>query len=244
MDEIEIATWRPAPFAKPPDPAQAPSAEIEFSLEEDKALAEAASAPNSLPAPPRPGPEIPRTETGPPADSAGAAGPSGTEESSALSAAPPEPARPTTLEEARERIRSAGDREAVADAALSYIQPFFPLVALLIARKNDVIGWQVRAPAASRSAFRAARIPFDEPSIFLNVRLSGAPYQGPLPDLPSHAPILEAFGTRPDHCAIFPVFLRKRIVAFLFIEHTGAALPKKRLDDENLPPPSRKWLAA
>jgi hypothetical protein len=136
-----------------------------------------------------------------------------------------EPPRPTTLEEARERILSAGDREAVAEAALSYIEPFFPLVALFIARKDDVIGWQDRSPDASRIGFRAIRIPFSDPSIFLNVRLSGAPYQGPLPDLPSHAPILEAFGGRPDHCAIFPVFLRKRIVAFIFVEHNQAALP-------------------
>jgi hypothetical protein len=227
-DEIEIATWRPSSFVKPAPPVET---EIEFSPEEAPAVSEPAERPGPAPAaappPPEPGPGAPPPVPPPEPKSTPAPAVGETEASAGL----PEPPRPETPEEARERILSAGDREAIADAALSYIEPFFPLVALFIARKDDVIGWQVRSPTASRSGFKATRIPFRDPSIFLNVRLSGAPYQGPLPELPSHAPILEAFGRRPDHCAIFPVFLRKRIVAFLFVEHTRAALPKERVDE-------------
>jgi len=42
---------------------------------------------------------------------------------------------------------------------------------------------------------------------------------------------VDAFGHRPEHCAIFPVLLRRRIVAFLFVEHTGAALARERVDE-------------
>jgi hypothetical protein len=238
-DEIEIATWRPAPFVKP---AHTTAEELEFSLEDAGAVsAEPVPSPAPVPAesatalaPPPPGPVPDTPAPVPPSEMESSSPPpapaSSPDEFEAASRVR-EPPRPATLEEARERILSAGDREAIADAALSYIEPFFPLVALFIARKDDVIGWQVRSPDASRIGFKASRIPFSDPSIFLNVRLSGAPYQGPLPDLPSHAPILEAFGRRPDHCAIFPVFLRKRVVAFMFVEHNQAALPRERVDE-------------
>ena len=237
-DEIEIATWRPASLARPAPPPT-PAAGIEFLPDEDAAPPPAErSAPMSASAPPeeaappsaavteRRGPEPPAAPkpepppaAAPPAEELGQPGPSNA------------PERPASLEEARERILSSENRDEVAEAVLSYIEPQFPLAALFIARKDDVIGWQIRSATASRSAFKAIRIPFDAPSIFLNVRLSAAPYQGPLPDLPSHSPIVEAFGHRPEHCAIFPVLLRRRIVAFLFVEHTGAALPRERLDE-------------
>src|SRR5205085_9030973 len=170
--EIEIATWRPAPFFKPA--ASPAGAEIEFLPDDEDAAfptspAAEASAPAAEPAPPEP-------EA---AAGAAPAHPVSPDTPAPLEtvAAPvkPEPARPATLEEARERIRAAETREDIADAALSYLEPFFPLVALLIARKDDVIGWQVRGAEASQSAFKAARVSFKQPSIFLNVRLSGAP---------------------------------------------------------------------
>lgn len=155
----------------------------------------------------------------------------------ALSAGPPdEPApapwpRPETLEQTRELIRAAEARDDIADAALAYIEPDFPLVSLLIARKEDVIGWQVRAKGASRSAFKKVRIPFQDPSIFLNVKLSGTPYQGLLPGLPSHAPLIDALGRAPERVAVFPVLLKKRVVAFLFLELESKALAPDRLDE-------------
>jgi len=258
-DEIEIATWRPAAFSRPAPP---PAAGIEFLPDEDptrpapeaESFASPPSASRPAETPPSPseasssaaspaaGPELPA----PPAASPGPGPASPTAEE--LGGGPPAetaPPRPATFEEARERIRAAENRDEVADAVLSYIEPLFPLAALFIARKEDVIGWQIRSSSASRTAFKRVRIPFDAPSIFLNVRLSEAPYQGPLPDLPSHAPLVEALGNRPEHCAIFPVMLRRRIVAFLFVEHTGTALPRERVDElKNLASAIAEGLAA
>lgn len=232
-DEIEIATWRPAPFSRPTPPADAA---LEFLPEEDADLP-APPAPEPLPAPreaagaPVPGVSPPASGPPPPPEVPAPPAVPARRELESASPEKAEPPRPATLAEARDRIRSAENRDEIAHAALAYVEPFFPLAALFIARREDVIGWQIRSPAASRSAFKAVRVPFHEPSVFLNVRLSGAPYQGPLPDLPSHAAILEAFGRKPAHCAIFPVFLRRRIVAFLFVEHMGAALPRERAEE-------------
>jgi hypothetical protein len=129
-----------------------------------------------------------------------------------------EPAPAATAEEARRRMFSAESRDDIAEAVLDQVASAYPLVALFIARKADVIGWDARGQGVSRAAFRSIRIPFSDPSIFLNVRLSAMPYQGLVPSLPAHAPVAEALGRGPGRWAIFPVILRKRVVAFLCVE--------------------------
>jgi len=234
-DEIEIATWRPTPFVKPPPVP--PAAPIELEVDERHAESDRAAVRHEddrAASPPPPAQEgIPSTAppaTVPPATPAPAISegmPKAIPEREANREAP----RPATVGAARERILEAETRDDIADAALSYIEPFFPLVALLIARKEDVIGWQVRGGDSSRSAFKTIRISLKEPSIFLNVKLSGTPYQGRLPDLPSHEPVLEAIGVRPERCAVFPVVLRKRVVAFLFLEYSGPVLARERAEE-------------
>jgi Type II secretion system (T2SS), protein E, N-terminal domain len=133
---------------------------------------------------------------------------------------PPPPAPvPISLEEAGRRILSADAREDIADAALDHLAGFgFSRYALFIARKDDVIGWSARGEGVSRNAFKALQIPFSTPSIFLNTRLSGTFFQGALPPLPAHGRLLEALGGEPRHCGIMPVTLKKRVVAFLYVE--------------------------
>ena len=140
-------------------------------------------------------------------------------------AAPSEPARPLTLDEAASRMRSAESRNEIAEAALAFLEGSSPLVALFIARKDDVIGWKIRGECVSKAAFQSLRIPFTEASIFLNARISTAFYHGIFPDLPAHRPLLEAFGRTPARCALFPVVLKKRVVAFLLVEPAESALP-------------------
>lgn len=77
----------------------------------------------------------------------------------------------------------------------------------------------------SKSEFQSLRIPFSEPSLFLNVRISTAFYQGSFPVLPAHEPLVAAFGRRPERCALFPVVLKKRVVAFLMVEPGESFLP-------------------
>ena len=252
-DDIEIATWRPSPFARPAPPTAA--AEIEFVPDEEPPAVTAPAPSPSAVFPPRVGAAASAPHATPPAASASAETPVRPAEAPAEAshvppgeappaAAEPEPTptpveppaparapRPASLEEARERIRAAEARDDIADAALDYIEPDFPLTALLIARKDDVIGWQVRSKDASRSAFKAVRIPFKKPSIFLNVKLSGTPYQGLLPDLPSHSALISSLGHAPGRCAVLPVILKKRVVAFLFLELTDKTLAPDRLDE-------------
>jgi hypothetical protein len=188
-EDIEIATWRPMPSAKPA--ASTPAVALEFAAESEHVDVDVPSGSRLAPA----------------------------------------ERAPVSLEEARERIHSAETRDDIADAALAYLAPAYSLVALFIARKSDVIGWQARGEGVSKSGFKTIRIPFKDPSVFLNVKLSNAPYQGTLPDLPAHAALVEALGHPPGCCAIFPVVLKKRVVAFLFLELQTPVLSADRSEE-------------
>jgi len=209
-DEIEIATWRPTPFARPATPT--PAEELEFSMdeEEDELLPAAPGAASGAPAP------APGTPPPPPGSAAKAR--AARKKDAAPSAPPPPPAAPISIGEARERILSAQARDDIAEAALDHLAGSSPLLALFITRKDDVIGWNARGEGVSPSALRTLKIPFTAPSIFLNVKLSGTPYQGVLPDLPSHSELVKGLGRRPARCAVYPVSLKSRVVAFILME--------------------------
>jgi len=226
-DEIEIATWRPTPFARPATPT--PVDELEFSIDEEEE--EGASAPPAEPAAPAPPPLVapPSPAFAPPS---GPVKPRARKKEAARSAPPaPPPAAPISIGEARERILSAGARDDIAEAALDHLAGSSPLVALFIARKDDVIGWHGRGEGVSPTDLRTVKIPFTTPSIFLNVKLSAAPYQGLLPDLPSHAELDRGLGRRPARCAVYPVSLKNRVVAYIFLEVPEEGLSGARKED-------------
>jgi hypothetical protein len=138
-------------------------------------------------------------------------------------------AEPISIAEASDRIRHAESRNEIGDAALACLERDFPLVALFIARKDDAIGWRIAGEGVSHSEFQSLRIPFSEPSLFLNVRISMVFYQGTLPSLPAHEPLLLALGRRPERCALFPVVLKKRVVAFVLVEPKNPVLAPEQV---------------
>jgi hypothetical protein len=128
------------------------------------------------------------------------------------------PAPSATPAAVRERMLGAETRDDIAEAVLDRLGPEFALVALFIARKSDVIGWNARGEGLSRTRFRALRFPSTEPSLLLTARLSGIPYRGMFTDLPAHGPLFEAIGRKPARVAILPVSLGKRVVAMLMVD--------------------------
>jgi hypothetical protein len=69
------------------------------------------------------------------------------------------------------------------------------------------------------------KIPWGEPSIFAFVKLSGSPHKGTLSRIllpPALAALLglKALGA----CAVFPVRIKDRVVAFLYADRAGAPL--------------------
>src|SRR5258706_15354562 len=127
-------------------------------------------------------------------------------------------------------MKEAETRDEISDAAADYLATRYPLVALFKPREDDVIGWQIRGAGVSAHDFKSIKIPFSQPSLFLNGKLSLATYQGAMPALPAHEPLLAALGHAPAWCALLPVVLKKRVVAFLLVESPDTVLPPEKVE--------------
>jgi GAF domain-containing protein len=67
------------------------------------------------------------------------------------------------------------------------------------------------------SAISGFSVTWTEPSVFMNARLSRVFYLGPLPLLPRHDQLAAALGGWPGECAVQPVFIGERPIAFLLV---------------------------
>ena len=69
------------------------------------------------------------------------------------------------------------------------------------------------------------RIPWGEPSIFAFVKLSGSPHKGPLSRILVPPKLAALLGDKAAaSCAVFPVRIKDRLVAFLYADRLGAPL--------------------
>lgn len=114
-------------------------------------------------------------------------------------------------------VAAATDRDAVAGAALLALTRRFPRAAIFAARPDAVAGWAAIGEA-EEARVRALKIPWSEPSVFLNVRLSRSFYLGPLLKLPRHEELAAALGSWPEECAVQPVLIKDKPAAFLYVE--------------------------
>ncbi|MCA1580051.1 MAG: hypothetical protein LC796_01415 [Acidobacteria bacterium] len=116
-------------------------------------------------------------------------------------------------------VSGARDRDVIADAALRSLETRFPRAAILAARADGVAGWaSASANGGNQKRLKALKIPWSEPSVFLNVRLSRSFYLGPLLKLPWHEALAGALGAWPEECAVQPVLIQDKPVAFFYVE--------------------------
>ncbi len=116
-------------------------------------------------------------------------------------------------------------RDQIAEAALDALALRFPRVLLLTSAQESVQGWTARGGRLSRSRISKVRIPWGEPSIFAFVKLSGSPHRGGLSRILMPAALTELLGERATaSCAVFPVRIKDRLVAFLYADRAGAPL--------------------
>ena len=139
---------------------------------------------------------------------------------------PPQPPFAAAVAEVRfPEVRAAADRESVARAVLSALRLRFPRAALFGVRKEAVHGWACTGDGIDAVELRSVEIPWSLPSVFLNVRLSRAPYVGPLPPLAAHAPLSVALGGWPPVCLVQPVLIRETPAAFFYVEPASPGTP-------------------
>jgi hypothetical protein len=115
-------------------------------------------------------------------------------------------------------VLGAGDRGAVVAASLTALGQRFPRAAVFGSKPDRIAGLAGLGTGVDTAKVAAIEIPWADPSVFLNVRLSRAFYLGALPPLPRHGPIAEAMGKRSEECVVQPVWIKDKPVAFLYAE--------------------------
>ncbi len=116
-------------------------------------------------------------------------------------------------------------RDHIAEDALDALAARFPRILLLLSGQEAVQGWTGRGGLLTRGRVERVRIPWGEPSIFAFVKLSGSPHRGGLSRIllpPALADLLGDRGTAA--CAVFPVRIKDRLVAFLYADRAGAPM--------------------
>jgi hypothetical protein len=128
-----------------------------------------------------------------------------------------EPSEPFEGEEAFAAVTAATDRDGIADAVLEALARRFERAAIFSSRSEGVAGWASAGPGVDASAIAGFSATWTEPSVFMNARLSRVFYLGPLPVLPRHDQLAAALGGWPGECAVQPVFIGERPIAFLLV---------------------------
>ncbi len=132
-------------------------------------------------------------------------------------AAPPAPALSD--------VEHATGRDHLAESVLDGLSSRFPRVLLLVSGQESVQGWTGRGGRLTRRRVGRVRIPWGEPSIFAFVKLSGTAHRGALSRILLPPALAELLGEKATaSCAVFPVRIKERLVAFLYADRAGAPL--------------------
>jgi hypothetical protein len=116
-------------------------------------------------------------------------------------------------------------RDQIAEAALDALSERFPRIILFLSAQDSVQGWTGRGAGLSRKPVAQIRIAWGEPSVFAFVKLSGSPHHGSLSRALIPPALSSVLGARAGTaCAVQPVRIKDRLVAFLYADRLGAPL--------------------
>jgi hypothetical protein len=127
--------------------------------------------------------------------------------------------------EAEAEAEVATGRDEIAESALDALAPRFPRVLLLVSGQDAVQGWTGRGGRLTRSRVSRLRVAWGEPSIFAFVKLSGSAHRGSLSRILLPPELAALIGDKAiASCAVFPVRIKDRLVAFLYADRSGAPM--------------------
>jgi hypothetical protein len=140
---------------------------------------------------------------------------------------PPAPIAPPLSTGSFGDVPLAG-RDHIAEDALDALAARFPRILLLLSGQEAVQGWTGRGGRLTRSRVSRIRIPWGEPSIFAFVKLSGSPHRGALSRILLPPALADLVGDRATaSCAVMPVRIKDRLVAFLYADRAGAPMSEE-----------------
>jgi len=175
-------------------------------------------AAGDVPAHTLPLPEAPPPAPGTPIDAArAAAGPAERERDLTVPPEATEIGPDALLRAAGHALQNVEMRDDIADAVLGFAAPLFRRRAMLVKRKEEILGWRGEGAGVDERAVRAVSIPADEPSVFTGLLQGVEFWLGPLPAMPHNSKLTGALGGEPPpDCFILPIRVRDRTVCFLY----------------------------
>jgi hypothetical protein len=116
-------------------------------------------------------------------------------------------------------------RDRLAESTLETVCGRLPRAILLTSGHDGILGWTARGSGLSRDKVSGIAIPWGEPSIFAFVKLSGSPHRGAVSRILVPPKLAALLGDKAAaSCAVFPVRIKDRLVAFLYADRLGAPL--------------------
>ncbi len=121
------------------------------------------------------------------------------------------------LHRAAAELRDVEIRDDIGDVLLGFCAPFFKRRAILVTRKEQIVGWRGEGEDIEEAKVRAIDIHAHDPSVFLGLTATGSFWLGALPKLEANQILVDGLGgTFPRDCVVLPVTLRSRVVCYLY----------------------------
>ncbi len=120
------------------------------------------------------------------------------------------------LAKASRDLQEAEIRDDIGDALLEFAGHFLSRRALLVLRKERIVGWRAEGPGVEESQITSLDLDSRLPSVFMGLREASSFWLGPLPGLPSNLALATALGGPGKDCLALPIVLRGKVVAYLY----------------------------
>ena len=148
---------------------------------------------------------------------------------SAVEARAPESGDGLDLEERLRRaaagLRDVEIRDDIGDVLLSFCAPFFRRRAILVTRKDQIVGWRGEGEEVEDQKVRGIVLPAHDPSVFLGLTEPASFWLGALPKLDANRLLVDGLGdTFPRDCVVLPVILRTRVVCYVYGDNLGGGV--------------------
>ena len=147
---------------------------------------------------------------------------------------------PLSSVEPEERLREAGlllkrplTKNQIAQVVLEFCEPYLERRVLFLQRRDRVVGWKATGEQIDQHALQLFWVRSDTPSVFYPLTRGAEFWMGPMPPFDTNRPF-EALlgGETPRECAVVPIELRRRAVAYIYGDNRQNAIgqvPLKQL---------------
>jgi hypothetical protein len=142
------------------------------------------------------------------------------------------PRAPKTVAELAGRLAEVTERDDVAHAVLSFLERRFERRLLFMVKGSGMAAWMGSGAGVDQKQLASLDVPFDQPSLFLNLREGSPFYRGPLPRLEAHQRLAKVWGGKyPRECLLLPVRVKGRMVAAVYCDRAGEDLSRVDLGE-------------